>query len=575
MRWWARRRLRARIFLPFSALILGTLLATLVLINSVVSQQVEQSLKRQLVVTGQVFKRMVAERAERFLADTSLLAADFALKRALATYDPETLATVAENYRQRTAIDALWMTDENGELLASAGASGTAPQAIAQVSVLRKAVASGEAATAISEVGGQLMELVALPILAPDPIGYLLVGDAIDDQTAGQLELETGSEVSFLTAQQVFASSWPLPVRRTLFHDDRPAPAMLEAQPGATFFVPLGTEQWLSILVPVDAELPAPLFALVQQSFDKALEPLRALQRRVLLIGAGALLGALLVGAALAGGIAAPLQALVTATRQVLEGNLSHRIGVRREDEIGFLASSFNDMVAGLEEREEIKDTFGRFVSRDVAEAVLSRQVPLGGERREVTILFQDIRGFTTISEHREPAALVSMINRFFTEIVAAVEGQGGNVRQFTGDGVMALFGAPVRHPNDPERAVRAALEMVARLPALNSRLNAQGLPALHIGVGIHTGEVVAGKIGPDQRVEYSVIGDPVNTASRIEGLTKELKATILVSSVTAARLSPEYALGRRAVLPIRGRDQPVEVVEVLGYSADVGAVSS
>lgn len=570
MKWWARRRLRAKIFLPFSALVLATLVATLWFINSVVSRQVEESLKRQLGVTAQVFKRMVAEHAQRLLADTALLAADFALKRAIATYDPETLATVALNYRQRMGIDALWITDETGALLARSEGSADIGARLSAVPPLVDTLKSDEAAVAITEVGRQLVELVAQPVFAPDPIGILLVGEAIDDDTARQLKSETGSEVSFFTAGQVFSSSLSVDDRARLFPHGRLPDAVMHA-PEATVLLPLGADRLLSILVPIDARLDQPLYALIQQSYDQALAPLYALRRRVLLIGASALLSALLVGAALAGGIAAPLQVLVAGMRDVLSGNFRQRLTLHREDEIGFLARSFNDMVAGLEEREMIKDTFGRFVSRDIAAAVLGG-LPLGGERREVTILFQDIRGFTSIAEHTEPGALVGMINRFFTEMVAAVEGEGGIIKQFTGDGVMALFGAPVTHPDDPERAVRAALGMAARLPALNARLAAEGLAHLRIGIGIHTGEVVAGKIGPDARVEYTVIGDPVNVASRIEGLTKEMHTTILISAVTASRLASAFTLGRRARLAVRGKEQPVEVVEVLA-DAEVSAV--
>jgi adenylate cyclase len=566
MRWWARRRLRAKIYLPFSLLVLATLLATLWLVNTAVSRQVEGNLRQQLEVTAQVFARMVRERAQRLLADTSLLAADFALKRAIATYDPDTLATVAVNYRARLGLDAVWITDEEGKLLARAPSDSGAGAAIS-LAPLAQALQLEDAASAISIIDGQLMEVVALPVLAPDPIGFLLAAEAIDDDTARQLRTETGSEVSFLTAHQIFASSWPAADRARLFPAARPRATTVQQAPGAAFLLSLGSERLLSILVPIDARLGEPLFALVQQSYDRALEPLEALRRRVALIGLGALGAALVVGGALANGIAAPLQALVAAMGRVLAGDLRQRLQVRREDEIGYLAQSFNDMVAGLEERERIKDTFGRFVSRDVASAVLSGQLPLQGERREVTILFQDIRGFTTISEQSEPDTLVRMLNLFFTEIVAAVESEGGIIRQFTGDGVMALFGAPVMHPDDPLRAVRAALAMVARLPALNDRLDAQGLPRLRIGVGIHTGEVVAGRIGPDQRIEYSVVGDAVNTASRIEGLTKELHATILISAATASRLPSGIRLGRRAVLPIRGKEQPVEVVEVEGLT--------
>jgi adenylate cyclase len=221
-------------------------------------------------------------------------------------------------------------------------------------------------------------------------------------------------------------------------------------------------------------------------------------------------------------------------------------------------------MLLGLREREAIKDTFGRFVSQDVARAVLEGQIPLQGERREVTILFQDIRDFTRLSEQTPPEALLQLLNTFYTEMVAAVEAHGGSVKQFTGDGVMALFGAPVSHTEDPVRAVRTALDMLTRLEALNQRRQANGEVALRIGIGIHTGDVVAGCIGPDTRVEYGVVGDVVNIASRVQDLTKVVGAAILVTQSTALRLDSLFTFGKQAVLPVRGITEPIQVIEIL-----------
>jgi len=266
----------------------------------------------------------------------------------------------------------------------------------------------------------------------------------------------------------------------------------------------------------------------------------------------------------LAGRITGPVRLLVDAMHEVLRGNLQRRAHLERADELGFLARSFNEMVSGLEDRERIKDTFGRFVSRDVAAAVLDGRVPLAGDRLEVSILFQDIRGFSALAETLDPAALLRVLNRFFTEVVAAVEAEGGVVKQFTGDGVMALFGAPQVRADHVEHSVHAALGIVDRLARLNILLQADGIPPLQIGIGIHTGEVIAGLIGPDERVEYGVVGEPVNLASRIEALTKGMAATILVSKDVAMRLGPGFVLGRAAVLPVKGKTQPIEVVELL-----------
>ena len=262
--------------------------------------------------------------------------------------------------------------------------------------------------------------------------------------------------------------------------------------------------------------------------------------------------------------VRASMQALLRTMQQILEGDLSGHWSPRTTDEFLDLGAGCNAMLLGLREREAIKDTFGRFVSRDVAEVVLAGRAPLSGELREVTVLFQDIRGFTSLSEKTPPATLLQMLNEFFTEMVAAVETHGGVVKQFTGDGVMALFGVPGVQPEHPTLAVRAALTMLARLEIFNHQRQARGAVALRIGIGVHTGEVVAGCVGPDTRLEYSVVGDTVNLASRVQELTKELGVALLVTNDTAARLHPKFVFGKQAILPVRGKEQPVGVVEIL-----------
>jgi adenylate cyclase len=260
------------------------------------------------------------------------------------------------------------------------------------------------------------------------------------------------------------------------------------------------------------------------------------------------------------------MHTLLSDMQRVLQGDLSQMWQPQTTDEFFDLGIGFNGMVKGLQEREAIKDTFGRFVSRDVAQAVLENRIAFQGELRQVTILFQDIRGFTSLSERTPPAALLHMLNAFFTEMVAAVESYGGIVKQFTGDGVMALFGAPVQHPDDPGRAVQAAIDMLRRLDHFNQQRGRDGAAPLRIGIGIHTGEVVAGPIGPDTRMEYGVVGDAVNLASRVQDLTKEVGAAILVTDTTAAYLGEQFQFGAQAVLPVRGKAEPIRVIEIMAY---------
>jgi adenylate cyclase len=576
MNWWVRARLRTKIFIAFSSLIIAVLLATLGFTRIVVSSEIERTLDRELLTTGEVFEGLIKERRRRLETNSILLASDFALKSAVAThfdpatYEPETLASAAQSWQERIGVDLFWITDELGTVLVASSQKDRSGEGIEELSPLREAIETEEPAAGIAELDGQLFQLVAVPVFAPDVIGFMLLGEAVDDRLAGRLKGSTGTDVSFLTQDRVFASSWHESRRGRVIPSPEARSALLSTRTRTTSPFTVEDETFLSLIVPVQAHLPQPLYALMQRSYDEALAPLRALRQRIVIIGTAGLLGALLIGVGLAGGIIAPLQGLVAGMREVLRGNLQYRSPIERHDELGFIAKSFNEMVDGLEERELIRDTFGRFVSHDVAEAVLTGRVPLQGERRDVSILFQDIRGFTSLSERLDPAVLLRLLNQFFTEVVAAVEAEGGVVKQFLGDGVMALFGAPQPYPDHAERAVRAALGVVNRLKGLNQTLVEQGIGPLEIGIGIHSGTVVAGLIGPDNRIEYGVVGDAVNLASRVESLTREMQATILVSRDISAQLGPAFKLGRTATMLVKGKSQPVEVFEILSLCQPV-----
>src|SRR5207302_4380238 len=168
--------------------------------------------------------------------------------------------------------------------------------------------------------------------------------------------------------------------------------------------------------------------------------------------------------------------------------------------ELADLAENFNAMVAGLKERDQLKDTFGRYVTRQIAEHLMSGKVTLGGELVPVTVLFSDIRSFTTISERMEPRALLAFLNEYFSGMVESVMLHHGVVDKFIGDAIMAVFGAPVPHPDDPLHAIKAALEMRERLKKINVIFREKGLPEIRSGIGIHCGQVVAGNMGHEQR---------------------------------------------------------------------------
>jgi adenylate cyclase len=224
------------------------------------------------------------------------------------------------------------------------------------------------------------------------------------------------------------------------------------------------------------------------------------------------------------------------------------------------------------EERERARITriFGRYVSDEVVEILLkSKHLPnLGGESLPVTILFSDIRNFTTISEKLAAQEVVEMLNTYFERACAAVLAEGGSIDKFIGDAIMAQFGSPVRHPDHALRAVRAALAMQRAAAEFQvwmaQRFAGRDLPEFRIGVGIHSGEAVIGNIGSSQRLEYTAIGDTVNTASRLEGVTKELGCAIAISQQTLEAAGGKIITGKHQSVKVKGRAQAVEVFEVI-----------
>ncbi|HVE82006.1 MAG TPA: adenylate/guanylate cyclase domain-containing protein [Myxococcales bacterium] len=237
---------------------------------------------------------------------------------------------------------------------------------------------------------------------------------------------------------------------------------------------------------------------------------------------------------------------------------------VRTGDELEALAQAFNQAIQGLKERDQLKDAFGKYANRHVVELVTQgKKIELGGETIPVTVFFADIRGFTTISEKMEPKALLDFLNLYFREMVDCVISEGGAVDKYIGDAIMAVFGAPVPQSDDALRAVRAALRMRERLSALNARFAERQLPQIRFGLGIHSGTVVAGHMGHSERLEYTVIGDPVNVASRLESMTKELKVDILLSEDTYLKVRDRVEAEPLQRMAVRGRAQEILVYRV------------
>lgn len=253
--------------------------------------------------------------------------------------------------------------------------------------------------------------------------------------------------------------------------------------------------------------------------------------------------------------------------KRISLGEYDRPAPVVSNDEFGLIAAKTNEMMTGLKERDLCRLSFGRYVAPEVSEKILNGEIPLDGELREATLLFCDLRGYTTFVEGRNPKDVVSFLNEYFTEMDLAVKGNRGIVLQYIGDEIEAVFGAPLDLPHHPEMAVRAAITMRRRLEALNKKREAAGEPPVAHGIGIHTGRVFAGSVGSSERHVYALVGDPVNTASRIQALNKTFGTDILISAHTKGLLPPEsFRLSSQGMVSLRGKSEGIEVFSVLGY---------
>lgn len=302
---------------------------------------------------------------------------------------------------------------------------------------------------------------------------------------------------------------------------------------------------------------------------DLALQEVYNIQRRNIYITIIVLNIAILIVYFFSKSLTNPITTLVGATKEVEKGNF--RLGVKATtgDEIGILTESFVEMGRGLEEREKMKDAFGKFVNKEIADQVLKGTIKLGGERKTATVFFSDIRGFTAISEKLEPEEVVEFLNQYMTRMVNCVNNTHGVVDKYIGDAVMAVWGAPVSHGNDTENAVNGALMMRRELIEFNKGRGGDKKPIIKIGCGLNTGPVLAGQIGSNERMEYTVIGDTVNLASRIEALNKPFGTDILVSTDTYHLIKDIFRLEPMQKIKVKGKSEPQQIYAVLGRLDD------
>ena len=534
------RSLRSRLLVGSSALIVGVTLATVayvsLLADRTVSARVAADLERSR-------RGVAAAEAEQFarLQLIAELVASFPEIRALLATDTATVRDFLADYRERHGHQGLLIAlDPAGVVVARSDTF--APLVLPDVERLWLApLTEGRPARGFIVVEGKVHHAVAAAAESGGTVfGAVLAASPIDDRWAASLRDAVGADVVVLSPTGVEGTS--LPRSRLTWRTEADAPADVSSTPAD---LSLTGERFQVIAAALEPA--GPRRVVILQSRDQALAPYRNLQLGLLALGIVAALLGLAGSAWLARSITAPIRDLVRATEKVAAGDYHVRLDVPREDEFGHLARTFNQMTAGLRERADMT----KFVSTSTVEMIQRRADPgaRGGERRVITVLFSDIRGFTSFSETRAPEDAVAVLNRYLSLQANLVKRFGGDVDKFIGDAVFAHFTGVDMALN----AIRCGLE-IQRAVAIAASDDA----ALSVGIGIATGAVLVGSLGSEERLDYTAIGPAVNLAERL--CASADAGQILLCAETFSRVSGLVAATALPPLTVKGFSAPVTV---------------
>ncbi len=563
------RSFRTRLIVFLLALLTPVLGGIFYYVNANNTEYTEETINRYLELGADVFDFTREQHATTLQAITSSLTWDFGFRTAFAASDPATLFDAALNVMDRSLnnADMLMITDLDFRVIVDTETQGFDILEDPWRSLLEEADASDEGRSEmIVTISGKPYQLIALPMYLPRQVAWIIGGFALDNDFVEQVKETTVSEISILKVEN---KTSPEMIVSTLPSNQQ---ILLAAQ--IDFDLPPGNqlqrinyqgEEFTTLVRPLysidDDSLQ--IFAVIQRSYDENNEAVIQFQELLVRFYLGVLVVSLLSVLYLARSITNPVSKLAHIVRRIEQGDYAQTVEINSKDEIGELADSVNSMAKGLAEKEKVRDLLGKVVSHQIAEELLNNPVELGGEERTATILFSDIQGFTSYSEGKSPKEVLEALNEVLSRISDIIEANQGVVDKFNGDAVMALFGVPIKGQRDTSNAIEAALAIELALKEADGRLNAR--------IGINTGLVVAGNLGSNNRLNYSVIGDTVNLSARLEGLTRLYNVNTIVSDYSK-NAAPEFEYQELDEVCVAGKSQSVRIFELIGSAENISA---
>ena len=552
------RSFRGRLVVVFLGLFVVIQAVGYVVVAVFVRASARHTVEEELRLASTLFARQLDVRSHELVTATRLLSGDFALKTAAATADHATTASMLENHRRRVDADILVLVSLDGVVVADTRQPGRPGAPFAAPRLVEAAEAGGDASDVVA-IDGRLYRLAVVPLLAPEPIAWLGAGFAIDDRTAAELRRLSGLHVSFVGREGgravVFASTLD-PDRREAMAGQVPA-----AQPSGVMQV--GGREHLVRVEPVGHDV----VVVLQRPLAEALAPYDRLLLILLVVAGVGLVLALLGAVLVARRVSRPVLALAGAARRVAARDFTTAVAIRQQDELGELATTFNEMVGGLREHERVREELERtsrlkrFFSPQIADVLSAGdESQLASHRREITVVFCDLRGFTAFAEAADPEEVMRLLREYHATIGPLVFEYEGTLERFTGDGLMVFFNDPLPCPDPAVRAVRMAVAMRDAVESLLAAWRRRGY-ALGFGCGVAMGFATVGRIGFEGRFDYSAIGTVTNLSAR---LCQEARhGQILVSQQVQAEVEALMETEAVGPLPLRGFAKPVPVFDV------------
>jgi adenylate cyclase len=591
-----------KITIPFMLLAMLLGLGTTYFVNRMLTEEETERFLRILVDSGQQATDSIV-RAESYLLDIERLVANTdGIAEAVTASDAEELRARVLPIVISAAVDTVVVLDSEGvSLLAVRRQPDAAPgtydtplrgEAFYQDWEFVQKVLAGEVDEAVGDkqAGMEVIQIgdesipvffIAGPILNARGtlVGVSLAGMYVDSLVQ-QVSQESGANATIYegsTGRLLGTTLEPEgPDTLTLSAESIEATwAEVEGQSPVRPSSVAGSEYW-EVLTPLVARQGSAQLGILGISLRRVIVESNA-QESVLMVvgvGAGAILFVVILGFLISNSITRPLVDIVEASTQVAMGNLDTFVQESGGDELGVLSRTFNRMVEGLQEGSIYRDLLGRTVTPEVRDqlrkTLADQESPLRGQRARATILFADLRGYTSLAETFDPAKVMDTLNDYFSGVVPIIMAHQGVVNQFDGDSVMAFFGIlPQSLPPQISalQATHAAVEILEHIETLNTRRQIEGAPAFELGIGVATGEVIAGALGSEDRLHYTVVGDPVNIAQRIQQIVRDLGGSgVVISQDTYGFLRSarnQFVFGRKGVAQIRGKVNEVSVYEV------------